>query len=70
MLAAAERERNECGQTRSAFFRQAIDAWLTKQAERQAVARYIEACRSQPETPEEIEAADQAASILAQEPWE
>jgi hypothetical protein len=48
----------------------AIDARLKQRAERQALARYIDAYRSQPETPEEIDAADQVAAVLAQEPWE
>ena len=70
MLAAAESARKECGQSRSAFFRRAIDAWLKQREELRAVARYIDAYRFQPESPEEIEAADQAASVVAQEPWE
>ena len=50
--------------------RSAVRAWLKQRAERQALARYIDAYRSQPETPEEIDAADQVAAVLAQEPWE
>lgn len=68
VLAAAEKARQLRGQSRSAFFRQAVEDWLSKLAERDPVVRYLDAYRRQPETSEEIEMADHAAAVLAQEP--
>lgn len=70
LLEAADHARQARGETRSAFFREAIEAWLREQEEREAVARYVEAYRRWPESDEELAVAELANTVLAQEPWE
>ena len=71
MLAAVEEERRASGESRSQFFRRALETLLRLQHERQLSERYIRAYEQMPETKEEIEGARRAASdIMAQEPWE
>ena len=70
MLSNVERERRESGESRSEFFRRAVEALLREQRERGAIKKYIEAYRKYPETEEEIEfAGKNADEILAEEPW-
>lgn len=79
MLAAAEQARQEQGETRSEFFRHAVEAWLEqkrererrRQREREWDEQYERAYRECPETEEEraiVEAALRLAPDL--EPWE
>jgi metal-responsive CopG/Arc/MetJ family transcriptional regulator len=71
VLEEVESLRERRKESRSEFFRRAIDELLRKEREREAVARYIQAYKEMPETEEEIEAADRASNILlAQEPWD
>ena len=66
-----ERERKRTGETRSAFVQRAIRLVFSEQDRRKRVAEYIEGYRNQPETEDEIAAAEAAgAKLLAQEPWE
>ena len=70
LFKAAERERRAKGETRSEFFRRAVDDLLRRERERAAVAAYVEGYVSQPETPYETEAADRLGQdALAGEPW-
>jgi metal-responsive CopG/Arc/MetJ family transcriptional regulator len=67
----AERERHERRETRSAFFRRALEAFLRQRREHDAVERYLRGYREQPESDDEIRAAQaSAARVLTQEPWE
>lgn len=71
VLCAVEEKRGESGESRSQFFRRAVEALLKQQKERDEIERYINAYSENPETKQEIEAARHAAStILAGEPWD
>jgi len=70
VLEAVEREREESGESRSEFFRRAVEALLRHRREREMSEQYARAYQRMPETKEEVEAAYRAAStILAEEPW-
>jgi metal-responsive CopG/Arc/MetJ family transcriptional regulator len=71
VLDAVEREREESGETRSEFFRRAVEMLLRRRREQEMSQQYVRAYQCMPETKEEITAAYRAASsILAEEPWE
>jgi metal-responsive CopG/Arc/MetJ family transcriptional regulator len=71
VLEAVERERQESGESRSEFFRRAVDILLRRRREQEMSRQYIRAYQRMPETKEEVTAAYRAASnILAEEPWE
>mgnify|MGYP001086579982 CR=1 FL=1 len=71
VLAAVERERRTSGESRSQFFRRAVETLLRRQREQEMSEQYVRAYQQIPETSEEVEAARCAASnILAEEPWE
>lgn len=71
VLAAVEREREESGESRSQFFRRAVETILSHKQEREMSEQYIRAYREIPETSEGVEAARRAAgTILAEEPWQ
>ncbi len=71
VLVSVEQERRNSGESRSQFFRRAVEALLRRQQEQEMSEQYIRAYQQIPETEEEIEAARHAASnILAKEPWE
>ena len=71
VLDAVERERVESGESRSAFFRRAVEALLRQQQEQELSEQYVRAYQKLPESAEEVEAARRAASsILAEEPWQ
>lgn len=71
VLAAVEQERKDSGESRSEFFRRAVDVLLRHEREREMGEMYTRAYQQMPETKEEVEAARRAASsILAEEPWE
>ena len=68
---AAERERASRQQTRSEFFRTAVEELLRRRREREAVERYVRGYQQLPESDEEIAIARATATpLLAQEPWE
>ena len=70
VLDAVERERDQRGESRSQFFRRAVETLLRRQQEQELSEQYIRAYQQMPETPEEVSAARRAAStILAEEPW-
>jgi len=71
VLAAVEQDRRGSGESRSQFFRRAVEALLRRQREEEMSEQYARAYQQMPETKEEVEAARRAASnILAQESWE
>lgn len=68
---AAERERKLRKESRSQFFRSAIEALLEHQRERQASERYVAAYLAVPETEPEISTIYRLSQgVLASEPWE
>ena len=68
---AAEREREARRESRSEFYRIAVEAFLRRQREREAVNRYVRGYRDLPESEDEIAAARSAsARLLELEPWE
>lgn len=65
-----EELRRETGESRSGFIRRAVQRLLDDRARAERISQYIEGYRSQPETDEEVEAAQLAATeLLAGEPW-
>jgi len=71
VLSAVEREREDSGESRSQFFRRAVEMLLRHKRERELSEQYLHAYQEMPETKEEIAAARRAAStILAEEPWQ
>ncbi|MDP2935683.1 MAG: ribbon-helix-helix domain-containing protein [Dehalococcoidia bacterium] len=70
-LDAIEEERKATGESRSQFFRRAIESYWQRTKERLAVEQYLEGYRKTPESLEEVEAVHRAgAAILAEEPWD
>ena len=70
VLRVIEQERKAKGESRSEFFRRAVEAFLRQQQERVAVEQYIQGYRQRPETVVEIQATHQAGvAVLVGEPW-
>ena len=71
LLQVLEAWRKACGQTRSEFFRQAVEAFLRREQERELDEQYVRGYLETPETDEEA-AWVQAVGItsLAGEPWD
>ena len=71
LLDAADRECRSRGESRSEFFRHAVESALRAESERAAVERYIEGYRRHPESEQEVaEATAISRSALAGEPWD
>lgn len=71
VLNAVEEKREESGESRSQFFRRAVETLLKRQMEQEQIERYVHAYSENPETKQEIESARRAAgTILAMEPWD
>jgi len=70
MLTYVEQERRKSNESRSEFFRRAVEALLHRRRERDKTERYVRAYQQNPETKEEIEAARHAAAaIISRESW-
>jgi metal-responsive CopG/Arc/MetJ family transcriptional regulator len=70
LLEAADQKRQERGETRSKFLRHTVEALLRREQEREAVQRYLQGYRAQPETEEEVAAMHRASSaVFEQAPW-
>jgi metal-responsive CopG/Arc/MetJ family transcriptional regulator len=70
LLRAAERKRKATRETRSQFFRRAVEALLHEEQERVDVAQYVRSYREHPETEEEIEQARrQSKRVFDANPW-
>jgi Ribbon-helix-helix protein, copG family. len=70
ILQVIEQERKAKGESRSEFFRRAIEAFLRQQQERITVEQYVQGYRQMPETIAEIQAVHQAGvAVLVGEPW-
>ncbi len=71
VLEAVETERKAKGESRSQFFRRAIERLLKQEQESSAVKDYVRGYREVPESAEEVEAAHRVGiAALAEEPWE
>jgi metal-responsive CopG/Arc/MetJ family transcriptional regulator len=71
VLAAVEAQRQVKGETRSEFFRRAVETRLKLEQESSTIRDYVRGYQRFPESPEEIEAAHRAGSyVLAAEPWQ
>lgn len=71
LLQGIERERRASGETRSEFLRRAVEAFLRREQERQAIEQYVRGYRRQPETKAETAFAGSTAQpALAENPWE
>ena len=71
LLRAAERKRKSTRETRSQFFRRAVETLLQRDRELELERRYIEGYLKYPETEAEVAESHQLAiAALAKEPWE
>ena len=71
LLKKVESIRKTTGESRSAFIRRAIESALAARDREALIAKYEDGYRKNPETPDEIAAAEAAAiALLAGEPWE
>ena len=71
LLDAADRECRSRGESRSEFFRHAVESALRAESERVAVERYIEGYRRHPESEQEVaESTAISRSALSGEPWD
>jgi len=71
VLEAVETERKAKGESRSQFFRRAIERLLKQEQESSAVKDYVRGYREVPESADEVEAAHRVGNaVLAEEPWE
>ena len=70
VLEAVETERKAKGESRSEFFRRAIERLLKQERESSAVKDYVRGYQEVPESAEEVEAVHRAGiAVLAEEPW-
>ena len=71
LLQGIEQERLASGGSRSQFFRRAVEAYLRRQREREAIERYIVGYRNHPETEEEVTLSDSTLTdAFVDNPWE
>lgn len=71
VLAAVELERRAKGESRSEFFRRAVEKRLREERESSVIRDYVRGYQDLPESAEEVEAAHRLGSaVLAAEPWE
>jgi len=70
VLDEVEKERKLSGESRSEFFRRAVELLLKRRSEQKISEQYIRAYEQMPENETEIETVRSAArNILAGEPW-
>lgn len=70
ILRAADRERQARGETRSEFFRRAVEDLVKRRQEAEDVRRYVEAYQRIPDDPAEDAMYDAlAAETVSSEPW-
>jgi metal-responsive CopG/Arc/MetJ family transcriptional regulator len=71
ILKAVETERKAKGESRSQFFRRAVEGLLKEERGTSAIQDYIRGYREIPESAEEVAAAHQVGSaVVAEELWE
>ncbi len=70
VLEAVETERKVKGESRSKFFRRAIERLLKQEQESSAVKDYVRGYQEVPESADEVDAAHRVGiAVLAEEPW-
>ena len=70
VLKDIEKERKSKGESRSEFFRRAVEELLKHEKESEAVKTYIHGYTIMPELTEDVQAVHQAGvNVLAGEPW-
>ena len=70
VLEAVEMERKAKGESRSQYFRRAIERLLKQERDSSAVKDYVRGYQKVPESAEEVEAIHRVGiAVLAQEPW-
>jgi metal-responsive CopG/Arc/MetJ family transcriptional regulator len=70
ILKAIEKERKIRGESRSEFFRRAVEKYLKQERESKEVEAYIQGYTALPESVEEVEAFTQLGiNILSEESW-
>ena len=71
LLEAVEKERRSTGESRSQFFRCAVEEHLRRQQEREDVEQYIRGYQKYPETEEEVALAEATLHYaFGEESWE
>ena len=71
MLQAVEKERLACGESRSQFFRRAVEQLLRREREREWDEQYVRAYQLYPETAEEVALAEATLGYaFAESPWD
>ena len=71
LLRSIEQARRVSGESRSELFRRAVEFYLRLQREREAIDRYVQGYRLQPETGEETALAESTVQqALSESPWE
>lgn len=71
LLWKVDREREASRETRSGFFRRAVEALLRREREREMEEQYVRGYLEMPETDEEVEWIQAAGlAVLAREPWD
>jgi metal-responsive CopG/Arc/MetJ family transcriptional regulator len=71
VLQKVEKERAESGESRSQYFRRAVESLLSSRKAQERSRIYIRAYQEMPETTEEINTARLSArAILGEEPWQ
>ncbi len=71
VLAAVEVERRAKGESRSEFFRRAVETRLKQERESSAIRDYVRGYQQYPESAEEVEAVHSVSiALLAVEPWQ
>ncbi len=71
ILESVERERRKRGESRSEFFRQAVQAFLWDLQKSKDVERYAQGYIEQPEREEEVDVIRSTSyPALAEEPWD
>ena len=66
-----EKARKATAETRSAFIRRAIELALKDREQKALIKKYVDGYEKNPETEEEVNAAQaSAAALFAEEPWE
>jgi metal-responsive CopG/Arc/MetJ family transcriptional regulator len=71
LLEMPEHERRVRVESRGEFLCHALEAYLREKRQREKIARYIQGYREQPESEEEVTAAElQSVWAFSWEPWE
>ena len=70
ILKTIEKERKARGESRSEFFRHAVEKYLKQEKESKEIEAYIHGYTTMPESTEEIEVIHQAGvNMLSEESW-